>query len=140
MVQVPEGCSRVSVRLASSRLVRLLLSATGEGGAGGSSSAGTSSPKKKGKKGLALSPDQEALLTAASGCLKFLTAGMAADAYRVAAAGGLGLLVQLAADAKRTLLRRNAQVGGCQTRFYPGLLVKPWCRRMFMWIQLQRHD
>jgi hypothetical protein len=85
-----------------------MLAATGEGGAGGGS--GSSSPKKKGKKGLALSPDQDALLTAASGCLKFLTAGQPADAYRVAAAGGLGLLVQLAADAKRTLLRRNAQV------------------------------
>jgi hypothetical protein len=76
--------------------------------------------KKKSKKGLQLSEEQEEVVVAVTGCLGFLTAAHAGNNYRVAVLGGLPLLVELAGEAKKTIIRRNAQVrvlgrgrGGC---------------------------
>lgn len=69
----------------------------------------TKSKKKKASR-VALSPEQESLLGSCCTCLKFLVAGSNADCFRVAAAGCLPFLVQLACDAGNARLRQTAQV------------------------------
>jgi hypothetical protein len=71
---------------------------------------GAKSKKKKGGS-LTLTPESEAYLCNVCVCLKFLTAAGNADCYRVAAAGCLPALVQLAAGSKHTRLRQSAKVG-----------------------------
>jgi hypothetical protein len=75
--------------------------------------AGKGAKSKKKKKGgsLTLTPESEAYLCNVCVCLKFLTAAGNADCYRVAAAGCLQALVQLAAGSKHTRLRQSAKVG-----------------------------
>jgi hypothetical protein len=75
--------------------------------------AGKGAKSKKKKKGgsLTLTPESGAYLCNVCVCLKFLTAAGNADCYRVAAAGCLPALVQLAAGSKQTQLRQSAKVG-----------------------------
>lgn len=65
---------------------------------------------KSSKAKLAMDPHQETLLTAITGCLKFLTANANSDCFRVAQIGCLPHLVLIHSQAKKTLLRRNSQV------------------------------
>lgn len=82
----------------------------GKKGKGGTKKGGSSK----------LAPEPEQLLTHVCCCLEFLVAGANADSYRVAAAGCLTALVQLASDARNTQLRRAAKVccdASCEARF-----------------------
>ena len=67
--------------------------------------------KKGKKKGLQLSPEQVSALTSITGCLKFLSL-INSNRYRIANLGSLPHLKALYLDCDKTLLRRNAQVGG----------------------------
>jgi hypothetical protein len=69
-------------------------------------------------------PESEVLLTHMCVCLELLVAGDSADCFRVAAAGALPGLVQLAAESRNTRLRRAAKVGGGWV--WPRLLVIPF--------------
>lgn len=71
---------------------------------------GVKSKKKKKGGSLTLTPENEAYLCNVCVCLKFMTAAENADCYRVAAAGCLPALVQLAAGSKQTRLRQSAKV------------------------------
>ncbi|WIA30746.1 hypothetical protein OEZ86_000812 [Tetradesmus obliquus] len=107
LVQLPQLCRAVHDRLGASRLSALLaaMKAIAEGGGG----KGVKSKKKKKGGSLTLTPENEAYLCNVCVCLKFMTAAENADCYRVAAAGCLPALVQLAAGSKQTRLRQSAK-------------------------------
>ncbi|WIA10702.1 hypothetical protein OEZ85_010881 [Tetradesmus obliquus] len=108
LVQLPQLCRAVHDRLGASRLSALLaaaMKAIAEGGGG----KGVKSKKKKKGGSLTLTPENEAYLCNVCVSLKFMTAAENADCYRVAAAGCLPALVQLAAGSKQTRLRQSAK-------------------------------
>eukprot|EP00878_Enallax_costatus_P005378 GHUV01005647.1.p1 GENE.GHUV01005647.1~~GHUV01005647.1.p1 ORF type:complete len:329 (+),score=61.94 GHUV01005647.1:1-987(+) len=103
LVLLPELCAAVNDRLAVPRLTALM-----QGVFKQIEEAGKGKKSKKASK-LTLSPEAEALLTHICICLKFLVVADNANCYRVATAGCLPALVQLAAESKKTRLRASAQ-------------------------------
>ncbi|KAL6762640.1 hypothetical protein V8C86DRAFT_577455 [Haematococcus lacustris] len=102
LCQVPEYMHAISARLATHRLVPLLLKVMGYDSAAG----------KKGKvkkKKLALEGEQLQAAIRITGALKFLSL-LNIERYRIAKLGALKPLVQLYEECGHTLLRRNAQV------------------------------
>ncbi len=114
LAESPDACALVTGRLAAHRLAVLVTWALADKD-GGRADGGKKPGKKKKGGALSLDPAREALLTAAVGCLKLLAAACNADAFRVAATpGALAGVVRLGEEAKGSLLRRSARVGGLE--------------------------
>ncbi|MEW5302080.1 MAG: hypothetical protein WDW36_004890 [Sanguina aurantia] len=103
LAQDATHCREMIARLASHRVVPVLLSIMG---GGGKAEAGA---KKKKSKGVVLSSEALAAASNVTGLLKFLALENISR-YRIAKLGAVPALISIYHDSSRLLLRRNAQV------------------------------